>query len=106
MYYSAQAGLFVRADITYLRQDFSLVQPVTNSGKWPGFQRFDYLLRTRQATAQEVKLLQGLQKEKKLSDPYSQRDAVLFALREITKMDRGSQYESWLPLQNPIEKSK
>lgn len=103
LYYSAQAGLFVRADITFLRQDFSLVQPVANSGKWPGFQRFDYLLRTRQATAQEVKLLQGLQKDKKLSEPYSQRDAVLFALREITKMDRGTQYESWLPLLSPIE---
>jgi hypothetical protein len=104
LYYSAQAGLFVRADITFLRQDFSLVQPVANSGKWPGFQRFDYLLRTRQATPKEVMFLQGLQKEKKLSDPYPQRDAVLFALREITKTDRGSQYESWLPLLNPIEK--
>jgi hypothetical protein len=104
LYYSAQAGLFVRADITFLRQDFSLVQPVTNSGKWPGFQRFDYLLRTRQATTKEVKLLQGLQKDNKLSDPYAQRDAVLFALREITKTDRGSTYESWLPLLNPIEK--
>jgi hypothetical protein len=104
LYYSSQVGLFVRADITFLRQDFSLVQPVTNSGKWPGFQRFDYLLRTRQATTPEIKLLQGLQKENKLSDPYPQRDAVLFTLRAITKMDLGSRYESWLPLQNPIEK--
>jgi hypothetical protein len=101
-YYGGTEGSFVRADITFLRQDFSLVQPVTNPGKWPGHQRFDYLLRTRKATTKEVTLLAGLKKEKKLDDPYSQRDAVLFALRGITKTDMGSRTESWLPLLNPL----
>ena len=102
-YYQERTGMFVRADITYLRQDFSVVQPVANSGKWPGFQRFDYLLRTRKATNAEVKLFDGLQKEKKLGTPYTQRDAILFALREVTGRDLGSRPEGWLQLLNPIE---
>ena len=105
-YYQATTGLFVRADITYLKQDFSVIQPVTNSGKWPGFQRFDYLVRTRNATTTEAKLFTALQKDRKLNDPYPQRDAVLFALREITKTDRGSQPENWLPLLNPIRSNE
>lgn len=104
LYYAEQTGQFIRADTTFLQQDFSLVQPVANPGKWPGQQRFDYMLRERRATAPEIKLLQGLQKEKKLTDPYAQRDAVLFALREITGKDAGSRSEDWLLLLNPIEK--
>lgn len=104
LYYAKQTGQFVRADTTFLQQDFSLVQPVANPGKWPGQQRFDYMLRERRATTPEIKLLQGLQKEKKLNDPYAQRDAVLFALREITGRNPGSRPEDWLPLLNPIEK--
>ena len=103
LYYGDTNGSFVRADITYLRQDFSLVQPVANPGKWPGFQRFDYLLRTRKATPKEIAFLKGLQKDKKLDDPYAQRDAVLFALREITGTDKGIKTESWLPLLEPLQ---
>lgn len=106
LYYGASFGQFVRADTTFLRQDFSLVQPVSNPGKWPGQQRFDYLLRTRKATAKEVSFLQGLQKEKKLDAPYQQREALLFALREVTGTDLGSLTEKWLPLLNPIEKKE
>ncbi len=104
LYYAGRTGQFVRADITFLRQDFSLVQPVANPGKWSGQQRFDYMLRERRANAKEIKLLQALQKEKKFSDPYAQRDAVLFALREIIGRDAGSRPEDWLPLLNPVEK--
>ena len=34
----------IRANETYLRQDFSVTQPVEDSGPWPGFQRYDYLV--------------------------------------------------------------
>jgi hypothetical protein len=45
--YEGTNGTFVRADITFLRQDFSVVQPVPTPGTWPSHQRYDYLLRTR-----------------------------------------------------------
>jgi hypothetical protein len=39
--------LVVRADVTYLRQDFSLMHRVKNANPWPEVQRYDYLVRTR-----------------------------------------------------------
>jgi len=102
-YYQAQTGLFVRADTTYLRQDFSVVQPVENPGKWPNLQRFDYLIRTRKATALEIG--QATPKKGKLPDPYPQRESVLFALRELTGQDRGDATEKWFPLlRDPVGK--
>jgi hypothetical protein len=47
LYYAETTGFFVRADTSFLRQDFSVVQPVAKSGKWPGNQRYDYLVRYR-----------------------------------------------------------
>ena len=41
-YYEGNSGNFVRADVTYLRQDFSVYQPVANPGPWPAYQRYDY----------------------------------------------------------------
>lgn len=103
-YYQEQSGLFARADTVFLRQDFSLVQPVEKSGKWPGFQRYDYLLRTRKATAKEIVTLKAIQKENNLSALYPQRDAVLFALRELSGRDLGNKTEDWLSLSAGIEK--
>ncbi len=77
------------------------MQPVASPGKWSGQQRFDYRVRTRKATPKESQLLQDSQTEKKLGDPYPQREAVLFALREITGTDRGTRTEDWLPLLSP-----
>jgi hypothetical protein len=45
----------VRADIVYLRQDFSAMHPVADAKPWPDEQRFDYLVRTRELTAAEVR---------------------------------------------------
>jgi hypothetical protein len=45
----------IRVDVTYLRQDFSLLQKVANAAPWPELQRFDFLVREREATAAEVK---------------------------------------------------
>ena len=97
-YYEAQDGLFVRADTTYLRQDFSVVQPVANQGKWPGHQRFDYFIRVRPATEQEIKA--GSRDKDKA---YPQRSAVLFALRELTGRDLGDTVEKWLTLLSPAD---
>jgi len=81
--YYDRGGVFVRADVTYLKQDFSVMQPLANPGPWPRHQRYDYVIRLRRATKLELAIA-----SKSPSASYSQRDAVLFALRELTG-DRG-----------------
>lgn len=79
-YYDNSNGIFVRADVVYLKQDFSVAQPVINPGPWPSHQRFDYLVRTRPATAAEWDLAQA-KTESPPPNPY--RAAILFALNEL-----------------------
>lgn len=86
-YYGGPAAQFVSAATTYLRQDFSAVQPVADHGPWPDQQRFDYLVAVRPARPDEAAA----------SDP-AYRGAVLFALRELTGEDRGPDAEGWAPL--------
>jgi hypothetical protein len=74
-YYEGQNGIFVRADVTYVRQDFSVPQPVARAGNWPAFQRYDYLVRTRYPTDVELRW--------KESAAYPQREAVRWALSEL-----------------------
>ena len=100
VYYQTQNGIFVRADTTFLKQDFSVMQPVINSGTWRGNQRFDYLVRTRSATATEILRAKG--KDSQTGQEYA--DAVHFALKAITGRDEGKTYESWQPLLRAIQK--
>jgi hypothetical protein len=120
VYYQSSSGDFVRADVTYLRQDFSLVLPVEKPEKWPTQQRFDYLLRKRALTADEVSHLGSAKdapKAKAIGYPggaapahqphptkdvakgkapfYLQREAVLWTLRELTGKDAGDKSEDW-----------
>jgi HEAT repeat protein len=90
-YYESQKGDFVRADVTYLKQDFSAMQPVPDHGEWPRLQRFDYLLRTRELTADEAK---GLGDGPRPAT-YPQREAVLWALRRLTGIDAGAASADW-----------
>jgi hypothetical protein len=94
VYYQSARGPFVRADVTYLRQDFSLMQRVEKPDRWPDWQRFDFLVRTRALTPQEAAAW-----EKGMDTPrpttYPQREAVLFALRELTGEDVGRRSEDW-----------
>jgi hypothetical protein len=71
----------IRADTTYLRQDFSVLLPVPDPGKWPGHQRFDYVVRTRPAPAEEMRPAPDANRGAARDEA---RQAVLFALREIT----------------------
>ncbi len=91
LYYLAQSTENVRADVTFLRQDFSVCQPVRDHGPWPAVQRYDYLLRTREATPQEAALLRQAPPA-----TYSQREAILFALRGLTGADHGVAAKDWL----------
>jgi hypothetical protein len=77
-YYNS-SGLFVAAEITYLRQDFSVVQPVTNPGKWPTHQRYDYLVAVRRAGGAAAV------DRPNLKGPYQR--AIGFTLRELSGVD-------------------
>jgi len=80
-YYEDNTGIFVRADVTYLKQDFSVYQPVENPGKWPLMQRYDYVVRNRRIDTQ-AELASRL---KNFDTDYPQRQAVLFALGELSR---------------------
>jgi hypothetical protein len=55
VYYSAPRGVtLVRADVTYLRQDFSVRQEVRDPGKWPEVQRFDFFIRNTEISEKEA----------------------------------------------------
>jgi len=70
----------VRADITYLEQDFSVVRPVEGSGPWPSAQRFDYVVQKKKLTLKEAE-----QAARQINQtPNRNRNAVIFALRELT----------------------
>lgn len=52
--FDASPDIFVRTDVTYLRQDFSVMMKVENAKPWPEMQRFDFLVRTREVDAEEA----------------------------------------------------
>jgi HEAT repeat protein len=88
--------VLVRGDITYFKQDFSVTQPISQPGNPAPFNaRFDFLVRMRTLTPQEVA---------KLPPPspgessYPQRESVLFALRELSGKDVGAKTEAWQEL--------
>src|SRR5262249_32755621 len=85
-YGASSLGQFVRADITYVKQDFSVPLQVTTSGRT--HQRFDYLVRNRVVPPAER--LFGA-----VSEEYSQRESVVFALRELTGQDHGMDARDW-----------
>jgi hypothetical protein len=60
VYYKPQPDprqLFVRADVTYLRQDFSEPLTVSDPGPWPHYQRFDFCVRSRWLSREEWEVL-------------------------------------------------
>jgi hypothetical protein len=99
--------VLVRADVTYLRQDFSvtfavpglaqqqpqqpLAQQQQQKAQAPEGVRFDYVVRTRLVSKDERKWWDS-QEDK--SD--AQREAVLFALRGLTGRDEGTTTEAWV----------
>jgi hypothetical protein len=78
----------VRTDVTYLRQDFSAALDIEDPGPWPKSQRFDFLVRTRSATAAEVARAAK-------PHPVPQREAARLALQWLTSRDLGDRSEEW-----------
>jgi HEAT repeat protein len=81
--------VFIRADVTYLRQDFSVQQSVPLQA---APLRFDYMVRTRLLTSKEMRTVRGLTDN---LATYPQREAVLHALRELTGQDAGPTTAAW-----------
>lgn len=94
LYYNARpSGLVARADVTYLRQDFSVVQKVDNPGRWPADQRFDYVVRKTKLTDDEAKALQKKAGDNSF-DEY--REAIVFALQMLTdQTPSNNSYANW-----------
>ena len=72
---------FVEADITYLQQDFSLMQPVANPGNWPTYQRYDYFVTIRRDNTQPSQVPSKPQPDS------TYRRALLFAITELALRD-------------------
>jgi hypothetical protein len=66
--------------VTYLRQDFSVLQTVEKPGKWPKMQRYDYVVRVRPPTEDEWTRFKLMGKS---TGPSEQQKAAKFALREL-----------------------
>jgi hypothetical protein len=73
------SGPFVRADVTFLKQDFSATLAVDNPGLLPDKQRFDFLVRERLATTRDVTESAARAK----AGPSEQHRAMLWAVREL-----------------------
>jgi hypothetical protein len=92
-----EAPIWIRADITFMQQDFGVTQTVA---PLPGTTlstdvRFDYVVRTRTVSPKAASELTNVPKK---GEPSSQRQALLFALRELTGSDRGQTFAAWKPL--------
>ena len=91
LYYELRKGItLVRADITYLRQDFSVMQGVKDHGKWPAQQRFDFVVRTREATSKDRN-----DRDSAATTRSPHRLAVLEALRGLTGKIGPPHAEAW-----------
>jgi hypothetical protein len=90
--------VLVRIDVTYLRQDFSLMQAVADAHPWPEMQRFDFLVRKRVLDKDEaVAFKEKLEpRESGRLSPYHR--AALVALRDLTGRDTEPSAAAWRKL--------
>src|SRR5207237_5792067 len=88
----------IRVDVTYLRQDFSVLLPVADAGPWPEMQRFDFLVRERPLTEAEAAAFESklAPKGRGVLSPYHR--AALAALREMTGKDAAPTAAAWREL--------
>jgi hypothetical protein len=97
-YANSVPDLLVRVDVTYLRQDFSLMQAVEDANPWPEMQRFDFLVRTRVLAEEEAQTYQAKldKREPGQLSPYNR--AVMNALRDLTGKDTEPTGKAWRKL--------
>jgi hypothetical protein len=98
--------ILVRIDVTYLRQDFSLLQPVADANPWPEMQRFDFLVRTRELTDDEAAEFRAKLAKQGPDQPSPYQRTLLAALRGLTGRDTEPTPAAWrrlleLPAKRP-----
>lgn len=89
---SASADFRVRFDVTYLRQDFSLLMRVEKASPWPDIQRFDFLVRTRVINKQEAA---DYEKQIAKQGVPPSHAAAQYALRELTGREADATPQAW-----------
>jgi len=94
-YGGSPGDAMIRADVTYLRQDFSILAAVPNAQPWPEMQRFDFLVRTRVLTADEAKEHLARKQAGAPAVASQNHEAALHALRRLTGKDAGTTAEAW-----------
>jgi hypothetical protein len=94
-YGNKSPDLFVRVDVTYLRQDFSVRQAVADANPWPEMQRFDFLVRTRELTEVEAESYRAAYARPEPGRPSPYQRAALAALRDLTGKDTEPTAEGW-----------
>jgi hypothetical protein len=85
----------VRADTTYLRQDFSVMMPVTGAAPWPEMQRFDFLVRQRIVEGKELNLLQETVQARAADFVSANHKAALQVLRELSGQNAAPNAAAW-----------
>jgi hypothetical protein len=85
----------VRADTTYLRQDFSVLMPVANAAPWPDKQRFDFLVRTRVVEGQELAALKQKMQQRPADYLSENHLAALRVLRDLSGQDAAPTPAAW-----------
>jgi hypothetical protein len=105
-YRQSAPELMIRIDVTYLRQDFSVMLAVGDAHPWPEAQRFDFLVRERSVTTEEAAVYREklTPKEPGVLSPYHK--AALSALRDLTGKDTTPTAEAWRKLLAPKLKLK
>ena len=81
--------------MTYLREDFSLLQPVEDANPWPEMQRFDFMVRTRAVTVDEAAQYRAKLDKRDPGEPSPYQAAALSALRDLTGKDAAPTAEAW-----------
>ncbi len=89
--FGGKNNTFVRVDITYLKQDYSVILPGVESGPFQGEQRYDLFVRERFAASEDL-IASAARKKAGLT---GQQKAAVFALRELTGVEPGPDAVKW-----------
>jgi len=84
----------IRADTTYLRQDFSVLMPVENANPWPDKQRFDFLVRTRVVEGAELDIMKE-RVQARGANPTDHQRTVHLLLKQMTGEDAAPNAAAW-----------
>jgi hypothetical protein len=98
VYYSFRPGEnVVRADVTYLRQDFSAMMQVAYAHPWPAVQRYDFLVRVRALKDDDARMV----KNRIQPEVTDHKVILVLALKALTGEDAGYSAAAWRRVLDP-----